>query len=646
MLRIIIVDDQKSIRETLKVVLEPELDFEVVGTAKDGLTAIELAKKLHPDLMLVDLEMPTLDGMELTRIVYRNFPSIKVIVLSTHDEDDYIQQSLQAGAMGYLLKNTPAEDLKEAIRFVSRGYTQFSPGLLHKVIPSRKTEPAKVTTAEDRDSSAVDIKQLTLIESDIVKKPRQARRKWQTYLPYWLGGNVLLWGLATLYLLLESPTYTSKWAISLPSNKNYSSVAIPDMGSVSSSSESPYHNSLFDPREDYKFLLGKKEILSLAADEAGMSGEEFGEPEVAIVDNTTMMELSIAAETPQKAYQKAIALQTVLEQKLQKLRQGKISQTDLSLQGSLGRSQKALQEARERLAEFKNQSALGSQNRESNLSSNLESLRRQRAEVKAQLEQTRARATRLADSLDISPESAKEAFALHSDSLFQQYLSEYTRVSGELVNLEARFQPSSPRVIEQKEAIAEAREALIERGAVLLGRRPSQELLRQLNLRTGDESDSYRGSLLKDIVSFQSEVEGLAASAAELERQIAQLEDKENSLVRQRSNLTKLEQEVKFAETVYSSNLAKSRLEESNLYDAYPQIQVAIQPTLPKEPSSPNPKLVYLGAFMGSLFLTTAIASLWASSRKPEPPTDINHKNGYGYKAIAPDTDLNSLVKK
>ncbi|VEP16877.1 conserved hypothetical protein [Hyella patelloides LEGE 07179] len=634
MLRILIVDDQKSIRETIKAVLEPEPDFEVVATADNGLTAIEFAKKCLPDLMLVDLEMPSLNGMQLTKIISQDFSHIRVIVLSTHDEDEYIQQSLQAGAMGYLLKGTPADDLKEAIRFVSRGYNQFSPGLLHKVIPQKKIEPAKTDFGDYLDAASLDFKELTLVEPGKNKNQRHVRKSWTVYFPYWLLGNIVLWGIALLYLIFKSPIYTSKWSISLPSHQNSSSVSISNIGSVSSNTESLDRNHLFDPRENYKFLLGKKEIMSLAADRVGISVQEFGKPDVEIVDNTTMMELSIEGNTPQEALQKAIAISYVLEQKLQELRQTRISKTDLSLQDSLEKSEQYLRDARQRLAEFKLQWAIGFQDKAENLSSNVENLRLQKAEIKAQLEQAHAQAQRLSNSLGISTESAQDALILYSDSLFQQYLSNYTRNSAELTSLESRFKSSNPIVIDRSEETAAARNALLKRGEVLLGRRLSSDMLQQLNLRTGDEKDSYRGSLLKNIVFLQSEAKELAARAAKLEQQITQLETAENGFVQQRARLNKLEQDVKFAETVYSSNLDKSRLAKSNLYNAYPQIQVAIQPNLPKKPSSPNPILVYLGTFIGSIFLTTAIAYFWASSSEPVPTS--SDKNNHNHKAIVP----------
>jgi DNA-binding NarL/FixJ family response regulator len=332
MLRILIVDDQKSIRETLKAVLASQPDFKVVATADNGEVAVELAKKLLPDLMLVDLEMPKLDGIKLTRLIHQDFPSIKVVVLSIHDQDEYIQQALYAGAMGYLLKNTPSKDLREAIRFVDRGYTQFSPGLLNRIILGSAAKPAlpPATSTEPNqiNSSSLALNNRFKIVNPLSNQRHQTRKSWRSYVPSWWAGNGIIWGLAILYLLFKSPTYTSKWSISLASNQNSSSINLPDVSSLNSNSEPPSQNNLFDPRQDYKFLLGEKEILSIAAAQMGVEPQKFGEPNVEIVDNTTMMRISIDGNTPEVAQQKAIALQTILERKLQTLRRGTINQSN------------------------------------------------------------------------------------------------------------------------------------------------------------------------------------------------------------------------------------------------------------------------------------------------------------------------------
>lgn len=124
--------------------LEP--DLEVVGIADNGETATEQVADLQPDVVLMDVRMPVMDGREATRIITQQFPGIKVLVLSTFDDDEYIKQSMQAGAKGYLLKDMPSEELVQAIRLVHRGYSQLGPGLIEKLI---STVPDSVPIASE-----------------------------------------------------------------------------------------------------------------------------------------------------------------------------------------------------------------------------------------------------------------------------------------------------------------------------------------------------------------------------------------------------------------------------------------------------------------------------------------------------------------
>jgi hemolysin D len=135
-IRILVVDDQRMIREGLKVLLDPEPDMEVVGTAANGQSAIEQVAALQPDIVLIDMEMPEgLDGVVTTKRICQQFENIKVLVLSSYDNDEYITQSLDAGAKGYILKGTPAPELREAIRSIHRGYVHIGPGLFEKIVP-------------------------------------------------------------------------------------------------------------------------------------------------------------------------------------------------------------------------------------------------------------------------------------------------------------------------------------------------------------------------------------------------------------------------------------------------------------------------------------------------------------------------------
>ncbi len=124
--------------------LSLEADLEVIGTADNGEMAIEQVAILKPDVVLMDLRMPVMDGREATRLISQQFPNVKVLVLSTFDDDLYIADSIRAGAKGYLLKDMPSEELAQAIRAVYQGYTQMGPGLLEKLMSKSVSEPEKV----------------------------------------------------------------------------------------------------------------------------------------------------------------------------------------------------------------------------------------------------------------------------------------------------------------------------------------------------------------------------------------------------------------------------------------------------------------------------------------------------------------------
>jgi len=142
MIRILLVDDQAIIREALKVLLEQEQDFEIVGTANDGQAAIERVEALHPDIALIDIVMPKMDGIAATQIIAQQFPETRVIVLSSNSDDKSLATALQAGAKGYLLKDTQGEDLANTIRSVYRGHGQLGPGLFEKMV-ARMTAPVE-----------------------------------------------------------------------------------------------------------------------------------------------------------------------------------------------------------------------------------------------------------------------------------------------------------------------------------------------------------------------------------------------------------------------------------------------------------------------------------------------------------------------
>jgi len=133
-IKILIADDHPVVREGLIAMLSRESDFAVVGEAKDGAEAVNKAKELNPDVVLMDLRMPEIDGVEAIRQIRPAMPNVKFIILTTYSDDEYIFSGIEAGARAYLLKDAPREDLFKAIRSVYRGESLIQPVVASKLL--------------------------------------------------------------------------------------------------------------------------------------------------------------------------------------------------------------------------------------------------------------------------------------------------------------------------------------------------------------------------------------------------------------------------------------------------------------------------------------------------------------------------------
>ena len=148
--RILIADDQALVRAGFRKLLETDPDIEVVGEAGDGREAVDLARRLHPTLVLMDIRMPRLDGIEATRLLTADRGGVRVLILTTFGLDDYVYEALRAGASGFMLKDAPPEELLAAVAVVARGEALIAPAVMRSVIEEfvrRSPTPARPVPA-------------------------------------------------------------------------------------------------------------------------------------------------------------------------------------------------------------------------------------------------------------------------------------------------------------------------------------------------------------------------------------------------------------------------------------------------------------------------------------------------------------------
>lgn len=163
-IRVFLVDDQAMVRAGFRMILESEADIEVVGEAEDGAGAVSGALDLKPDIVLMDVQMPNMDGLEATKQIVESQEDVltRVLILTTFERDEYIFEALRVGASGFLLKNAPPEDLVSAVRVVAEGNALLAPSITRRIIAEFSKRPL-------RSVKEIDIKDLTARELEVLR---------------------------------------------------------------------------------------------------------------------------------------------------------------------------------------------------------------------------------------------------------------------------------------------------------------------------------------------------------------------------------------------------------------------------------------------------------------------------------------------
>ncbi len=164
-IRVLVVDDQDIVRQGLKIIIEHQPDMSVIGQAADGEESVRMAAVLKPDVVLMDIKMPHMSGIEATRKITEGQPQTQVIILTTYDADDLVFEGIRAGAQGFLLKDAGSEAILDAVRAVHRGESQLDPQIARKVMNEfrRVVPPAEPAPADDGGYEALSEREMEVL---------------------------------------------------------------------------------------------------------------------------------------------------------------------------------------------------------------------------------------------------------------------------------------------------------------------------------------------------------------------------------------------------------------------------------------------------------------------------------------------------
>ena len=326
-IKILLVDDQKVIQYKLQQILSSQSNIQVVGTASDGQKAIALVEFLKPDVISIDIEMPKMNGIKATSIIKQRFPDCKVLVLSSHENQEYVQRIIAAGADGYVLKNTPIEDLVTAINSVHKGYSYFGSKLLKKVqLADNSKKLSTLEQAEQAKTTQIEPKKKSEILPVTKKKYRSGAKflVWSGFLAVLAVGG---WFGYSYYLRQSTDPITVSL---MPVQKGNIEITVSESGIIELGGQqtlkSPGENATV---EQVKVTEGEKvragETLLILRDRDAQAQEQDQE-----LENTkNKLSLERSREKVAEARQKVRNKEARVQESVELLERGFISESEL-----------------------------------------------------------------------------------------------------------------------------------------------------------------------------------------------------------------------------------------------------------------------------------------------------------------------------
>lgn len=436
------------------------------------------------------------------------------------------------------------------------------------------------------------------------------QRRYRRYALTIISHVLVIWIPVIIYLQVTPYSYTSQWSLMLPGPGYSSSVSLRSVGQASTSSKPAWGSSSLSPKVNYKTMSESEVLMKEAANSMGMDVGEYGEPMITLIDETAIMLFKITATSPDVAQKKGFAHYNILQKKLDELRRDEQTVREENIREMLKTYNENLSNTGQAVLQLQAETELISTNQFEQLVTTIQSMRWNLIELKAEQQRVHSEELQLEQTLGLSAQQASSALILQTDKIFQKLSDEYANLTVIYHQNTSIWGDNHPEVVNAYEKKSRLFEKLNIRFQQLLNHEDSW-LVELLSL----SADSVRGSLLETLINNNIKKTGLTNKISTLQFEIQNLEQTLEKQTKNAAELENLKRNHQIAEAVFVSALARVDTEKSDLYASYPLLQMYEKPSLPGEPSSPKKKLVYVGAGIASILVTTALILLWI--RKP-----------------------------
>jgi uncharacterized protein involved in exopolysaccharide biosynthesis len=419
-----------------------------------------------------------------------------------------------------------------------------------------------------------------------------------------LCGYLFIALIVMLYLSM-APVYQSDLELVLPGTGASSSVVLDNVGQVVSQTSAPFSAGGFNPRVNYKEMLLSRGVLNLASEKTSLSAIEFGEPKIALTEQTSILVVSIKGISAKQAETKAWALYQSLQEELSRLRSDEVSHRDKSIQRVLADYRVRLNEARANILQFQQDSSLVSQDQFTLLVSSLQTIKEKQLYLHAEVSNLIDYAFGLGKNLGVSADLAGKAFTLQSDVEFRGLLKELDISTSQLSEYQSRWGNGHPKVIAEHQRYQAARSSLLIRSNTIAGPHAAS-VFSSLDL----EVNPMRAQMFADLIDASAKEKGITAQIADLRRSELHLQDQLKIYAREAAVLDRLQREFDLAEAVFTSAAARLEAGKADVFASYPVLQLLTKPSLPTDIHSPIPKLGLAAGLVGFLFITSGVTVL------------------------------------